>query len=294
MKVLETIEAVTAYRKGLKGRMGVVPTMGYLHQGHVSLVREARADCDHVLATIFVNPAQFSPSEDLSAYPRNLPRDLELLEAEGVDAVFTPTPAMMYPPNFQTYVTVERVSLGKEGASRPTHFKGVSTIVMKLFNIAQAHNAYFGQKDAQQVVVIRRMVQDMNMPVNVVVCPIVREIDGLAMSSRNVYLTTQERQSARVLHDALTEAGRIYAEGERHPEAIKSRVIALLEATPLAKVDYISVARASDMLELDSPIEQPYLVSLAVQLGKPRLLDNCLLPMSLNTREGATETLGVE
>lgn len=293
MHVLETISALRAYRRGLVGDVGVVPTMGYLHEGHLSLVKEARRENAHVLATIFVNPTQFSPTEDLSAYPRDIPRDLALLEQAGVDAVFLPTPAMMYPPHYQTYILVEGVSQGKEGVSRPTHFRGVATVVTKLFHLTDPTRAYFGQKDAQQVVVIRQMVRDLNFGLEVVVCPIVREQDGLAMSSRNVYLTPTERSAARILSQALHQAGELYESGERTPEALRRGVLDVLNYEPLAQVDYVSVSRASDMQELTTPTDKPLLVSIAVKIGKPRLLDNFLLPMSLNTRHGASATLGI-
>jgi pantoate--beta-alanine ligase len=267
--------------------------MGYLHDGHLSLVQEARAENDAVLATIFVNPTQFAANEDLSTYPRDLPRDLDLLERAGVVAVFTPTPDVMYPNGYQTYISVEQVAQGKEGASRPTHFRGVATVVAKLFNATQADTAYFGQKDAQQVAVIRRMARDLNFAVRVVVCPIVREADGLAMSSRNVYLTPEERALAPVLYRALQEAGARYADGTREPSALKASVLATLGAHPSAQVDYVSVARADNLQELDAPADTPYLLSLAVKLGRPRLLDNVLLPLELNTRDGATQSLGV-
>lgn len=292
MQILQTLEDLRAFRRAQAGRLGLVPTMGYLHEGHLSLVQEAYAENDAVLATIFVNPTQFAANEDLSTYPRDLPRDLAMLEQAGVTAVFTPTPDVMYPAGYQTYISVEQVAQGKEGASRPTHFRGVATVVAKLFNATQADTAYFGQKDAQQVAVIRRMARDLDFAVRVVVCPIVREADGLAMSSRNVYLTPEERVIAPALYRALQEAGAHYAQGTRSPSALKAGVLATLGAHPSAQVDYVSVARADNLQELDAPADTPYLLSLAVKLGKPRLLDNVLLPLELNTRDGATQTLG--
>lgn len=292
MRLLETIADLRTYRSALSGRVGVVLTMGYLHEGHLSLVRAARHENDHVLATIFVNPTQFDPKEDLSAYPRNLPRDLAMLQEAGVEAVFTPTSAIMYPAGYQTTISVETVSQGKEGAMRPGHFRGVATVVAKLFNLTQPHRSYFGQKDAQQVAVIRRMAQDLNFPLEVRVGPIVREADGLAMSSRNVYLKPDERQAARILHRALHATALAYAAGERNPDVLRSTAEHVIRAEPLAALDYVSVADARTLAELATPTDAPLLLSLAAKIGKPRLLDNMLLPLALNTLEGATATLG--
>lgn len=292
MQVLTSIEALREARRAMVGRVGLVPTMGYLHAGHLSLVESARAENDLVIATIFVNPTQFGEGEDLSTYPRDLPRDFALLESAGVDFVFTPTPEMMYPNHFQTYVTVEQVTLGLEGAQRDGHFRGVTTVVAKLFNLVQPHVAYFGQKDAQQVVVIRRMVQDLNIPVDIVVCPIVRETDGLAMSSRNVYLTDEERSAAVVLHRAIQTVGAAYDDGERQPRQLLAIAGDVVRAEPLAKLDYVSLSDPLVLTDVDAPTDKPMLFSLAVKIGIPRLLDNCLLPFELNTREGVTQVLG--
>src|SRR5512140_379911 len=206
MQVISTIEEFRKAKATLPGSWGLVPTMGFLHEGHLSLVKRAHAENDHVAVSIFVNPTQFGPNEDLAAYPRDLPRDLEMLRQAGADLVWTPTPEVMYPPNFQTWGTVEEVTRPLEGGMRPGHFRGVATVVAKLFNAVQPDRAYFGQKDAQQVAVIRRMLADLNFNLEVVVCPIVREPDGLAMSSRNTYLDPQERQAALVLSKALEAA----------------------------------------------------------------------------------------
>jgi pantoate--beta-alanine ligase len=199
---------------------------------------------------------------------------------------------MMYPRGYQTYITVEQVSQGKEGGSRPGHFRGVATVVAKLFNLAQPDFAYFGQKDAQQVAVLRRMVTDLNVPLEMIVCPIVREADGLAMSSRNVYLHEAERQAASVLYRSMQHAAALYDAGERHPEVLRESVLALLRSEPLAEPDYVSVASAATLQELSEPSNDPLLLSLAVKIGKPRLLDNCLLPMHLNNRVDVTRVLG--
>ena len=199
MQVLTTIQNFRLAKAALPGHWGLVPTMGYLHAGHLSLVKRAKAENDHVAVSIFVNPTQFGPNEDLAAYPRDLDHDLSLLKALGVDLVFNPTPEVMYPSNYQTYVTVEEVTKYLEGASRPGHFRGVATVVAKLFNIVGAERAYFGQKDAQQTIVIKRMVADLNLPIGIIICPTLREADGLAMSSRNTYLDAEHRKAAPVL-----------------------------------------------------------------------------------------------
>lgn len=250
--------------------------MGYLHEGHLSLVREARRRDDRVVATIFVNPTQFAPNEDLARYPRDEARDLALLEAEAVDAVFAPTVDEMYTEGFSTFVTVEGITQRLEGASRPTHFRGVTTVVLKLFNIVQPDRAYFGQKDAQQLVVIRRMARDLDVPVEIVGMPIVREADGLAMSSRNAYLTPEERAAAPVLSRALAQAAQMVARGVRDANEIRGCVEATIRAEPLAAIDYVSVADAGTLEELER-IDGPALLSLAVRFGATRLIDNTVL-----------------
>lgn len=277
MRVLETIADFRAARRLLSGSLGFVPTMGYLHQGHLELVRHARAACEHVAASIFINPTQFGPNEDLARYPRDLPRDLDLLRAAGVDLVFTPTPAEMYPPGYSTYVEVENVTTTLEGARRPGHFRGVATVVCKLFNIVQAQQAFFGQKDAQQTVVIRRMVRDLAIPTEIVIVPTVREADGLALSSRNVYLDPAQRAAAPVLYRALQAAQTLYTRGERNAAVLRAAVHELLAAEPLAQIDYISVADRQTLHEIDGRIERGALVSLAARFGTTRLIDNVML-----------------
>jgi pantoate--beta-alanine ligase len=293
MQVIDSIEGLRKARKAITGRVGAVPTMGALHEGHLTLARQARADNDAVIATIFVNPTQFAPNEDFNAYPRDLAHDLAMLETLGVDVVFTPTPALMYPPNFQTFVKVDQVTQGLEGDLRPNHFRGVATVVSKLFNLTQPDVAYFGQKDAQQVVVIRRMVADLNFPLEVAVIPTVREADGLAMSSRNVYLTPEQRAAAGVIYRALVAAAQAYDEGERTPANLRAVARNVLKTETQAEIEYVAVNDPSTLIGVHEPAEQPLLLSMAVQIGRPRLLDNCLLPWSLNTREGLTATLGV-
>lgn len=277
MQVCETISAFRAARRALSGSLGFVPTMGYLHAGHLTLVQQASAECASVAASIFVNPTQFGPSEDLARYPRDLPRDLAQLEAAGVALVFVPTAAEMYPPQYSTYVDVERVTTTLEGAHRPGHFRGVATVVCKLFNIVQADRAYFGQKDAQQSVVVRRMAEDLNIPTEIVVVPTVREPDGLALSSRNVYLDPAQRAAASVLHRALQQAAQLYGRGERSAVVLRSAIETTLAGEPLAQVEYVSVADAETLHELDGPIQQGALLSLAVRFGATRLIDNVRL-----------------
>ncbi|MEO8396234.1 MAG: pantoate--beta-alanine ligase [Chloroflexota bacterium] len=292
MRQIETIEELRAVRAQLKGRVGLVPTMGALHDGHRSLVQAAREDNDAVIATIFVNPTQFAPGEDFAAYPRDLNHDLGIFEKEGVDLVFTPPPDQMYPQGFQTYINLEVVANGLEGDRRPGHFKGVATVVAKLFNMTQPDKAYFGQKDAQQVVVIRRMVRDLNFPLDIIVCPTAREQDGLAMSSRNAYLNMAQREAAGVIHRALRTTADAYADGERLPAKLRSIARKVLETEPLAEIDYVAINDPSTLFGIHEPTNDPLLLSMVVRIGKPRLLDNCLLPLALNNRDGLTSLLG--
>lgn len=277
MEIVETAANMRVARARMRGQVGVVPTMGALHEGHLALVRRACEENAHVIATIFVNPTQFNDPKDLLNYPRDMQRDLKMLREEGVNVVFTPTPDVMYPPNYQTYVTVENVTQGLEGVHRPGHFRGVATVVAKLFNLTQPHRAYFGQKDAQQVVVIKRMAADLNFPLEVVVCPTLREADGLAMSSRNRKLTSEQRQAAPVLYRALTAAQLAFDGGECDPEVLRQVMRAILASEPLAEADYISVADAETLDELREPIKAAALVSLAVRVGVIRLIDNLVL-----------------
>jgi len=273
MQVVETIPEIKALRQQLSGSVGFVPTMGYLHKGHLALVKQARMENSAVVVSIYVNPAQFGPIEDFGSYPRDLNQDLALLREEGVDVVFVPPNAEMYPLEFSSWVDVEKVTERLEGASRLGHFRGVATVVAKLFNIIQPSRAYFGQKDAQQVVVIKRMVADLNMNLEVVVVPTVRESDGLAMSSRNVYLGPEERQAATILFKALTLAQQLGQGGEKDAEKIRRQMTAVIQKEPLAQIDYVSIADAETLEELSS-IDRPAVASLAVRIGKTRLIDN--------------------
>jgi pantoate--beta-alanine ligase len=273
MQVVGHILEIRALRQQLSGIVGFVPTMGYLHEGHLALVKQARVENSAVIVSIYVNPAQFGPREDFGAYPRELNRDLELLRGEGVDIVFDPSDDEMYPPEFSSWVDVEKVTERLEGASRPGHFRGVATVVAKLFNIVQPTKAYFGQKDAQQLVVIKRMVADLNMGIEIVVVPTVRESDGLAMSSRNIYLSPGERQAATILFRALTLARQLRQGGEKDAGKIRRQMTSLIQKEPLAQIDYVSIADSETLEELNL-IDRPALASLAVRIGKTRLIDN--------------------
>lgn len=279
MDVLKQVDEAMDARRRLTGTVGFVPTMGYLHQGHLELVRRARAENDHAVVSIFVNPKQFAPIEDLSRYPRDLERDLSLLRDEGVTYVFVPDEAAMYPPRFQTRVIVGDVTQRLEGARRPTHFEGVTTVVAKLFNIVRPARAYFGQKDAQQSVVVQQMVRDLNFDLEVIVCPTVREPDGLAMSSRNKYLAGEQRRAATVLYRSLRAAEALWSQGERNGERLRQAMMTVLATEPLARVDYISAAEPNTLLEYEGEIEVDagVLLSLAAFVGQTRLIDNFLL-----------------
>ena len=276
MRNVLTLDELRSARLSLDGTVGLVPTMGFLHEGHLSLIRRAREECDHVVVSIFVNPTQFGPKEDLSKYPRDIERDLKLIEPLGTDLVWMPTAEIMYPQGYQTWVEVEAITSPLEGALRPGHFKGVTTVVAKLFNAVQPHKAYFGQKDAQQAAVIRQMVRDLNFPLEVIVCPTMREVDGLAMSSRNVYLDPEQRQAAKVLFRSLSAAKELFERGERNAENIRRKMKEILASEPLAEVQYVSCADYDTLEELDE-IKGKALLSMAVFVGKTRLIDNCVL-----------------
>lgn len=276
MKVVETIDDMKRLRHQLAEPAGFVPTMGYLHEGHLTLVRHAKAENSSVVVSIFVNPTQFGPQEDFNKYPRDPQRDLAMLEKEKTDIVFMPSVAEMYPPQFNSWVEVSKVTDRLEGAYRPGHFRGVATVVAKLFNIVQPNKAYFGQKDAQQVIVIKKMVSDLNMNLEVVTIPTVREPDGLAMSSRNIYLNPKERRAATVLYQALTFAQKLWAKGENDAQRLRQQMIALIQKEPLADIDYVSIADLETLKELDV-VKAGAVVSLAVKIGKTRLIDNVVL-----------------
>ena len=258
--------------------VGLVPTMGYLHKGHLSLIRKAQRSCDIVITSIFVNPTQFAPNEDFARYPRNIEQDTRLCTSAGSTVLFVPRENEMYPEGYSTYVSVEHVSSILEGKFRPTHFRGVTTVVAKLFSLTKPHKAFFGQKDAQQCVVIKKMVKDLNLGVEVVTAPIVREKDGLAMSSRNVYLSAEERSQALILFASLRRAREMVDNGERNAAAIAGEVKQMIETKPSATIDYVAVVDAESLADITS-FERglPALVALAVRFGSTRLIDNTII-----------------
>lgn len=276
MKLITTIkeirEIVSEWKKAGK-TVGLVPTMGYLHEGHQSLIRQAHAENDEVVVSVFVNPTQFSANEDLSSYPRNIENDLEKSCEAGASLIFHPEVSEMYPDGFNTYIEAFGVTEVLEGASRPTHFRGVTTVVGKLFNIVQPDRAYFGQKDAQQAAVIEQMVRDLNFPVKVVRCPIIREEDGLAKSSRNVYLSEEEREAALVLSQSLKLAKEMLEHGEQSAEKIKQAMTEKIQQEPLASIDYIKIVDHRSLQDV-AVIEAAVLIPIAVRIGSTRLIDN--------------------
>jgi len=278
VELIETVvrakEVVAQWREeGLT--IGLVPTMGALHEGHESLMETARAQCDRVVVSVFVNPLQFGPNEDYDAYPRDIARDASICESHGVDAIFHPSVEEMYGPLFHTFVVEEVLTDTLCGASRPVHFRGVCTVVTKLFNIVQPHKAFFGQKDAQQLAIIKRMVADLNMNVSIVGCPIVREADGLAKSSRNSYLSPEERQAALVLSQAVAQGQEAVRAGERNAARLRQAMVACIEAEPLASIDYVEVVDGQTMQPVDT-LGSSVLVAMAVFIGSTRLIDNFL------------------
>ena len=276
MKIVKTIDDFKKLSPKLKAPLGFVPTMGYLHEGHLALVRRARTENPTVAVSIFVNPTQFGPKEDFKQYPRDPERDLALLKKEGADVVFMPSAEEMYPPGFDSWVEVGKIAERLEGAARPGHFRGVATVVARLFDIVRPDRAYFGQKDAQQLLVIKKMTADLDMGIEIVAVPTVREPDGLAMSSRNTYLSAEERKQAVVLYQALELAQKLYSGGEKDAKAILKQMTALIKQQPLADIEYISIADAATLDELDV-VKPPALVSMAVRFGGTRLIDNVVL-----------------
>ena len=276
MQVAETIKEMKRLRLHLPEPLGFVPTMGYLHKGHLSLARRAREENASVVASIFVNPTQFGPAEDFEDYPRDTKRDLAMLEEAKTDVVFMPPAAEMYPEGFSSWVEVGKLTERLEGAARPTHFRGVTTICNKLFNIVEPTRAYFGQKDAQQALVIKKMVADLNMNLEIVVCPTAREPDGLAMSSRHVYLSPEQRQAAVSLYEALKLAEELWSQGERNAGRLRQVVTNHIRQQPLAEIEYVSVVDTETLEELET-VTSSALLSLVVRFGKTRLLDNTIL-----------------
>ena len=273
--VKEVREQVKAWRKeGLS--VGLVPTMGYLHEGHASLIKKAVEDNDRVVTSIFVNPTQFAPTEDLEAYPRDMEKDSKLCETLGVDLIFHPEPEEMYAPDFCTWVDMDVLSKTLCGKSRPIHFRGVCTVVSKLFHIVTPDRAYFGQKDAQQLAIIRRMVRDLNMDIEIVGCPIVREEDGLAKSSRNTYLNEEERKAALILSQSIFLGQKMVQEGETDAAKIKAAMVEKIQSEPLARIDYVEIVDGLSMQPVDT-VQSPALAAIAVYIGKTRLIDNFIV-----------------
>jgi len=281
IRTVEELRAAVASERQLGKRLGLVPTMGALHEGHLSLVEISNQECDVTIATIFVNPKQFSPNEDLDNYPRTIERDLELLADLRVPFVFVPTEDQIYPAGFSTYVDPPSVALPMEGESRPHHFRGVATVVLKLFNLVQADVAYFGQKDYQQTLVIRRMVDDLALPITIRVCPIIREQDGLAMSSRNRYLSPEERVQAVAISRALNEARQLVESGERNADTLRSTLHRVLEQAEISQIEYVRVVHPETLDDLDQ-IGDVGIALIAVQFGKTRLIDNCIFRYEQN------------
>jgi pantoate--beta-alanine ligase len=276
MKVVEKIADIRKLRQQLAEPVGFVPTMGYLHEGHISLVKQASEENGSVVVSIFVNPLQFGPKEDFKSYPRDIERDLAMLKP-FTDIVFMPSDLEMYPENYDTWAVPGNITERLEGAARPGHFRGVATVVAKLFNIVQPTRVYFGQKDAQQVAVVKKMVTDLNMNLQIIACPTVREPDGLAMSSRNIYLTSEQRRAATVLFRAVTRAQELWEHGEKDAGTIRHQMTDIIEKEPLADISYISIAHPETLKEMLHRIKAPALVSMALKFGKIRLIDNIML-----------------
>ena len=281
--IIETVKELREYLAGQRAAsktVGLVPTMGFLHEGHLSLIREAKAENDVVVVSDFVNPTQFGPNEDFESYPRNIERDTELALSAGADVIFYPSVSEMYPPESSTYVEVEgNITRVLCGASRPTHFRGVTTVVNKLFNIVEPDKAYFGQKDAQQVAVLTKMVKDLHMDIELIICPIVREPDGLAMSSRNTYLSAEERKQAVILNQALKKAKNAFANGEKDVVKLTGIITDKINEMPLAVIDYVSILDFPSLKPIIT-IEKDALGAVAVKFGKTRLIDNEILGYS--------------
>lgn len=278
MKIITTVREMNAFADEARAngrKIGLVPTMGYLHEGHLSLIKKSVSENDVTVVSVFVNPTQFAPNEDFKTYPRDLERDAALANGAGADVIFHPEPEEMYPSGFNTYISVEKLTEVLCGISRPTHFRGVTTVVAKLFNITRADRAYFGQKDAQQLAVVRRMAADLNMNIEIIGCPIVREEDGLARSSRNVFLSDEERSQALVLYRSLCAAEEMLRGGETSVERIRAEIERIIKSAPLADIDYIEIVKYEDLTPVEE-INCKILIALAVKFGKTRLIDNII------------------
>ena len=276
MKTVVTINELREMKEKLKNPVGFIPTMGYLHQGHLALVKKGKSECSSIVVSIFINPTQFNPNEDLSKYPRDIKRDMSMLEDAGVDILWLPTPEIMYPQGYQTWVDVDEVSKPLEGEWRPGHFRGVTTVVAKLFNVVQPQMAYFGQKDAQQAMIIKRMAMDLNFPLEVIICPTIREPDGLAMSSRNSYLSQEERKAAGIIFRSLTAAKDAWENGEKDGTRLCGIVRNILTSEPLVEIQYTACVDPLTLVPVQI-INEKALLLIAAYIGKTRLIDNILL-----------------
>ena len=282
MNTINTIQNFRAWRKGISGSLGFIPTMGSLHDGHLSLVAEANKICTHTVVSIYLNPAQFAPDEDLATYPKNLQHDLEALSQFQIDAIFLPTDSEMYPRGYSTYMQETKLSTVLEGRSRPLFFQGVATVVAKFFNIVRPTHAFFGEKDAQQLLIVKKMVKDMAYPIDIISCPIIRHNNGLAMSSRNSYLSESEQKAASIIYRSLQEGKNLIISGERNAQTIRDKITQTIMQENLLRIDYVSVTDAETLVEISGNISNNILVSTAVFLGKTRLIDNFSYSVSSN------------
>jgi len=282
MNTINTIQNFQAWRKGISGSLGFVPTMGSLHDGHLSLVAEANKLCTHTVVSIYLNPTQFAPDEDLVTYPNNLQYDLEALSQFHIDAIFLPTDSEIYPRGYSTYMQETKLSTFLEGKSRPLFFQGVATVVAKFFNIIRPTHAFFGEKDAQQLLIVKKMVKDMAYPIDIISCPIIRHNNGLAMSSRNTYLSTSEQEAASIIYQSLQNGKNLIISGERNAQKIREKITQTIMQENLLRIDYVSVTDAENLVELSGNISNNILVSTAVFLGKTRLIDNFSYSLSSN------------
>ena len=282
MNTINTIQNFRAWRKGISGSLGFIPTMGSLHDGHLSLVAEANKICTYTVVSIYLNPAQFAPDEDLATYPTNLQQDLEALSQFQIDAIFLPTDSEMYPRGYSTYMQETKLSTVLEGRSRPLFFQGVATVVAKFFNIVRPTHAFFGEKDAQQLLIVKKMVKDMAYPIDIISCPIIRHKNGLAMSSRNSYFSESEQKAASIIYRSLQDGKNLIISGERNAQTIRDKITLTIMQENLLRIDYVSVTDAETLVEISGNISNNILVSTAVFLGKTRLIDNFSYSVSSN------------
>ena len=282
MNTINTIQNFREFRKGISGSLGFVPTMGSLHEGHLSLVAEANKMCTHTVVSIYLNPAQFAKDEDLATYPKNLQHDLEALSQFQIDAIFLPIDSEMYPRGYSTYMQETKLSTVLEGRSRPLFFQGVATVVAKFFNIVRPTHAFFGEKDAQQLLVVKKVVKDMAYPIDIISCPIIRHNNGLAMSSRNSYLSESEQKAASIIYRSLQDGKNLIISGERNAQTIRDQITQTIMQENLLRIDYVSVTDAETLVEMSGNISNNILVSTAVFLGKTRLIDNFSYSASSN------------